>query len=453
MVKLTDGRLVDHAFRQRLEVAAAAAAIDDFVVGPISTGGTSSHGSMIGWSWSTRWCRGHHQPFVSNTTCGAWRRRWPAAPRTRRSRSLRRAHCCRTGRLHRFHRVRADSNCCTATIRPANVMFSRSRGEVFDFDDCGYGPVEFEVGNTLYMMLFDAAMASNMRTMNAFVTGSFRSTDRRLASTCPTNSSTSRSDFESRRSVDGWSVRKRRRSGSAPRRPLGAKLFVRSSDPKPAIDARGRTVAIGSRQLMRFTHSAAMAQTLQDGSGHDQHDPSRVAMRALAGVSCLSAAVYECAVKWHADAKVEDRPAGQQRQRRSRGDRHDGPVSHCGDDAGDCRGEHPQDPGHTHALVAEAMHVSRDCGQRGVVDTGEGWPFDERAGSAGPRAVHNSGAHDREKCGEMREVHHASCSGAPPKGGDPPICWYRRDVHAPTRLHLAVPRTPHPDVGRIRRTA
>ena len=39
VVKLTDGRLVDQAFRQRLEVAAAAAAIDDLVVGPIAPDG------------------------------------------------------------------------------------------------------------------------------------------------------------------------------------------------------------------------------------------------------------------------------------------------------------------------------------------------------------------------------------------------------------------------------
>lgn len=28
---------------------------------------------------------------------------------------------------------------------------------IFDFDDCGYGPVEFELGNTLFMALFDTS--------------------------------------------------------------------------------------------------------------------------------------------------------------------------------------------------------------------------------------------------------------------------------------------------------
>ena len=49
-----------------------------------------------------------------------------------------------------------------------NVMFTRRAVKVFDFDDCGYGPVEFEVGNTLYMMLFDAAMSSNMPEYERF---------------------------------------------------------------------------------------------------------------------------------------------------------------------------------------------------------------------------------------------------------------------------------------------
>ena len=61
----------------------------------------------------------------------------------------------------------------------ANVMFSAGLVRVFDFDDCGYGPVEFEVGNTLYMVLFDAAMSSKMpeyeRFRNWFV-AEYRST-------------------------------------------------------------------------------------------------------------------------------------------------------------------------------------------------------------------------------------------------------------------------------------
>lgn len=41
-----------------------------------------------------------------------------------------------------------------------NLLFSVAGVRVFDFDDSGYGPIEFEIANTLYMELFDASMSS-----------------------------------------------------------------------------------------------------------------------------------------------------------------------------------------------------------------------------------------------------------------------------------------------------
>jgi Ser/Thr protein kinase RdoA (MazF antagonist) len=38
----------------------------------------------------------------------------------------------------------------------ANLRLRNRRLQILDFDDCGYGPVEFDVANTLYMELFDA---------------------------------------------------------------------------------------------------------------------------------------------------------------------------------------------------------------------------------------------------------------------------------------------------------
>lgn len=168
VVKLTDGRLVDHAFQQRLEVAAAAAAIDDFVVGPISTG-------EIPYQRLDDWLVVVY-PLVSGTP-----------PDIRVEHDVRRL----ASSLARLHRVldevgpfdvpivaalagSADSigfgrqQLLHGDYSAANVMFSGRAVRVFDFDDCGYGPVEFEVGNTLYMMLFDAAMASNMRDYEGF---------------------------------------------------------------------------------------------------------------------------------------------------------------------------------------------------------------------------------------------------------------------------------------------
>lgn len=40
----------------------------------------------------------------------------------------------------------------------ANLCLDAGRLRVFDFDDCGSGPVEFDVGNALYMVLFDATI-------------------------------------------------------------------------------------------------------------------------------------------------------------------------------------------------------------------------------------------------------------------------------------------------------
>jgi len=168
VVKLTDGRLVDHAFERRLEVAAAAAAIGDFVVGPISTG--EGPCQRLG-DWLVV-----VYPMVSGTP-----------PDIRVEHDVRRL----ASTLAELHRVLdqigpvdvpivaalAGSTESTGFGRQqllhgdysaANVMFSGRVARVFDFDDCGYGPVEFEAGNTLYMMLFDAAMASTMRDYERF---------------------------------------------------------------------------------------------------------------------------------------------------------------------------------------------------------------------------------------------------------------------------------------------
>jgi Ser/Thr protein kinase RdoA (MazF antagonist) len=168
VVKLTDGRLVDPAFQQRLEVVAAAAAIDDLVVGPIAT--SASLGRDL-----DEW-RVVLYPMVSGT-----------APDVRVEEDVRRM----ASTLAELHRVLdrlgpfdvpgiaalAHSTDAAGMGRPqllhgdyshANVVFTRHGVRVFDFDDCGYGPVEFEVGNTLYMMLFDAAMSSRMQDYERF---------------------------------------------------------------------------------------------------------------------------------------------------------------------------------------------------------------------------------------------------------------------------------------------
>lgn len=50
---------------------------------------------------------------------------------------------------------------------------------IFDFDDCGYGPVEFELGNTLFMALFDTSPSLNQpsdefRSFRSWFLGAYR---------------------------------------------------------------------------------------------------------------------------------------------------------------------------------------------------------------------------------------------------------------------------------------
>ena len=44
---------------------------------------------------------------------------------------------------------------------PNLLLDGAGRLWIYDFDDCGYGPVEFELGNTLFMALFDTSPSLN----------------------------------------------------------------------------------------------------------------------------------------------------------------------------------------------------------------------------------------------------------------------------------------------------
>ncbi|MDY7101435.1 MAG: phosphotransferase [Actinomycetota bacterium] len=49
-----------------------------------------------------------------------------------------------------------------------NVLATSAGLRVLDFDDCGYGPVEYDVANSLYMVLFDAEVTSRPDQYEAF---------------------------------------------------------------------------------------------------------------------------------------------------------------------------------------------------------------------------------------------------------------------------------------------
>jgi Ser/Thr protein kinase RdoA (MazF antagonist) len=67
----------------------------------------------------------------------------------------------------------------------SNVVLTGAGVRIFDFDDCGYGPIEFDVANSIYMAGFDSwakdGSLATFRTFRpAFVAGYARLSDRRL---------------------------------------------------------------------------------------------------------------------------------------------------------------------------------------------------------------------------------------------------------------------------------
>lgn len=50
----------------------------------------------------------------------------------------------------------------------ANLLLGEDIVNVLDFDDCAYGPVEFELGNSLFMVLFDATLTGDMSVFEDF---------------------------------------------------------------------------------------------------------------------------------------------------------------------------------------------------------------------------------------------------------------------------------------------
>lgn len=65
-----------------------------------------------------------------------------------------------------------------------NVIATSTGFRVFDFDDCGYGPIEYDVANTLYMAMFDAEVDGRTERDDAFrpafLTGYGTAADRQL---------------------------------------------------------------------------------------------------------------------------------------------------------------------------------------------------------------------------------------------------------------------------------
>ena len=52
-----------------------------------------------------------------------------------------------------------------------NVLIDMDHAAVLDFGECGYGPIEFELGNTMFMTEFDCRLAERRDSCDARTTG------------------------------------------------------------------------------------------------------------------------------------------------------------------------------------------------------------------------------------------------------------------------------------------
>jgi Ser/Thr protein kinase RdoA (MazF antagonist) len=170
VVKLNDSRLVDPAFHLRVGVTSRLAEMDDSVVGPVTT----KAGLIVelgGWLAVVYPFLVGETPDVSDeadvrrmaTTMASLHRSLDQLepvdlPAVAALTEARRTDFPELGRRQLLH----------GDFSPANLLVSDGQVRVFDFDDCGYGPIEFELGNTLYMVLFDAAMSSEMERYERF---------------------------------------------------------------------------------------------------------------------------------------------------------------------------------------------------------------------------------------------------------------------------------------------
>ncbi len=171
VVKLSDSRLVDEHYRQRVEMTSLLAEIDDSVVGPLTTN-VGIVAELGDWFAVV-------SPFVVGETpdiCEEADVRRVATTMAGLHRSLRQFDPIDLPTVAALAAAEPPINPAEFGQRqllhgdfsPANLLFSDRRVRVFDFDDCGYGPIEFEVGNTLYMVLFDAAMSSELERYERF---------------------------------------------------------------------------------------------------------------------------------------------------------------------------------------------------------------------------------------------------------------------------------------------
>ncbi len=181
VVKLSDGRLADQSFFRRIELLASLAEVTSSVVGPIPI-----RSSLV--NRVDQWLVVAY-PYVSGEMPDVTSQR----DVIRLASALAELHQALARhepvdlpvvaalRAHHDPHSRngfGPPQLLHGDFSNANTLWVNHQLRIFDFDDCGYGPLEFEVGNSLYMVLFDAFVASDLSRYERFrewFVGTYRS--------------------------------------------------------------------------------------------------------------------------------------------------------------------------------------------------------------------------------------------------------------------------------------
>lgn len=166
MVKLTDARLADRtALAQRMSMTESLADFTESVVAPIRIDDSLVH-VVGGWLLTAT-------PFISGRQADIA----VAADARLLGRTLAELHAA-LGELDAWdlppvaaladHGDRNRWQLVHGDFSDQNVVVTTSGPRIFDFDDCGYGPVLYDVANSLYMVRFDAEVNSNPDRYRAF---------------------------------------------------------------------------------------------------------------------------------------------------------------------------------------------------------------------------------------------------------------------------------------------
>lgn len=169
-IKLIDRRFVDSTFEQRVELVHALAATNHDVVGPLPFSSGLMTAEHDGWFMTMYPFIGGRKPSIEAEIDV----RAMAATLVRLHRSLAEFDPAKLPIVVPLRDVDLPSELSGPVqllhgdFSDANTILNGDNAHVIDFDGCGHGPIEYEIGDTLYMALFDATIADDVTRYQRF---------------------------------------------------------------------------------------------------------------------------------------------------------------------------------------------------------------------------------------------------------------------------------------------